>query len=124
MNNKKEEIIDKFLENHNMDYLFCILADKESERLTSLPDSVKRGFNDKITTMSLKHIALNDVPDYIVDEIEEPEEEVKPVYEYEEEYVDEYKDRLDDNLDNYDNYDDNFDDDDDDDDDDDYDDED
>ena len=126
MNNKKEEIIDKFLESHNMDYLFCILADKESDRLTSLPDSLKRQFEEKITTMSLKHIALNDVPDYIVDEIEATKEEENPIYEYDEEYVDEYKDRLNDNLDNYDNYD-NFDDDsdlDDDDDDDDYDDED
>ena len=125
MSNKKEEIIDKFLESHNMDYLFCILAGKESERLTSLPDSLKRNFEEKTTTMSLKHIALNEVPDYIVDEIENPVEEVKPVYEYEEEYVDEYKDRINDNLDNYDNYD-NLDDDDydDEDEDDDYDDED
>jgi len=73
MSNKKEEILDKFLENNNMDYLFCILADKESERLSMLPDSVKKGFKEKITTMSLKHIALNNVPDYIVDEIETAE---------------------------------------------------
>ena len=110
MSNKKEEIIDKFLESHNMDYLFCILADKESNRLSSLPDSIKRHFDEKVTTMSLKHIALNEVPDYIVDEIENPKAAAKPEAEYEEEYVEEYQDRINDNLDNYDNYD-SFDDD-------------
>jgi len=103
--NKKEDIIDKFLENHNMDYLFCILADKESDRLASLPDQVKKNFEEKITTMSLKHIALNDVPDYIVEDLESNDEESRDNEEYTEEYIDEYKDRSNDNLDNYDNYD-------------------
>jgi hypothetical protein len=110
MNKKREDLIDRFLESHNMDYLFCILAEKESERLTSLPDSIKRNFNDKITTMSLQHIALNDVPDYIVEEVEAEKEELTNHPEYVEEYIEEYKDRLDDHLDNYDSYD-NFDDD-------------
>ena len=88
MSNKKEEIVDKFLENNNMDYLFCILADKESERLALLPDSVKKTFKEKITTMSLKHIALNNVPDYIVEEIENNSDSDDSDFEYEEEYQD------------------------------------
>lgn len=103
--NKKEEFIDKFLETHNMDYLFCILADKESDRLTSLPDSIKRRFEEKITTMSLNHIALNDVPDFIIEDIEKLKDDSYLDSDYEEEIFDEYKDRLNDNLDNYDNYD-------------------
>ena len=67
MSIKKEAIVDQFLENNNMDFLFCILAGKESERLNILPDSIKKEFDEKITTMSLKHIALNNVPDYIIE---------------------------------------------------------
>jgi len=78
MSNKKEKIIDQFLESHNMDYLFCILADKESERLSKLPDSIKNEFAEKITTMSLKHIAKNDVPDFIVETYEQ--EETQRIY--------------------------------------------
>ena len=76
MSNKKEEVVDKFLESHNMDYLFCILADKESERLSKLPESIKKEFDEKITTMALKHIAHNDVPDFIVD-LDESEEQYR-----------------------------------------------
>jgi len=88
MSNKKEEKVDRFLESRNMDYLFCILADKESERLSMLPDSVKKSFKEKITTMSLKHIALNDVPDYIVDVTESNMQRDDSDFEYEEEYQD------------------------------------
>jgi hypothetical protein len=74
MSDKKEILVDKFLENNNMDYLFCILAGKESERLNILPDSIKKVFDEKITTMSLKHIAMNNVPDYIIEEVIENQE--------------------------------------------------
>lgn len=91
MSNKKEKIIDNFLESHNMDFLFCILAEKESERLSLLPDSVKKSFKEKSTTMALKHIALNDVPDYIVEEYESksrrPDDDDYD-YDYDEEYED------------------------------------
>ena len=70
MSKKNEEVVDRFLESHNMDYFYCILADKEAERLSILPDSIKKTFPEKVTTLALKHIALNDVPDYIVDELE------------------------------------------------------
>jgi len=71
MSKKNEEVVDRFLESHNMDYFYCILADKEASRLSILPDSVKRTFPEKITTLALQHTALNDIPDYIVNELEE-----------------------------------------------------
>ena len=70
MSKKNEEVVDRFLESNNMDYFYCILADKEAERLSILPDSIKKTFPEKVTTLALKHIALNNVPDYIVDELE------------------------------------------------------
>jgi hypothetical protein len=82
MSNKKENLVDRFLESHNMDYFYCILADKEADRLSRLPDAVKKSFKDKITTIALNHIAQNDIPDYQVadyemdSEVEEEEEEV------------------------------------------------
>ncbi|MCL2063110.1 MAG: hypothetical protein FWG98_01895 [Candidatus Cloacimonetes bacterium] len=103
MSNKKEEIVDKFLEKNNMDYLFCILADKESERLSILPDSIKRGFYEKTTTMALKHIALNDVPDYIVEEVETKESDDYENFDYTEEYEDDRKDLLNKDLDVFEN---------------------
>ena len=94
MSNPKEEIIDKFLESHNMDYLFCILAEKESERLSILPDSVKKEFSEKITTMALRHTALNDVPDYIVEEVEEKDDTDYIGFDYTEEYEDDTKTKI------------------------------
>ena len=79
-----------------MDYLFCILAAKEAERLSSLPDSVKKGFEDKITTMSLGHVAKNDVPDYILEEIKSEEEQVEEDYWVEEEIEDDSKTKIED----------------------------
>jgi len=70
-----EEVVDRFLETHNMDFFYCILADKEAERLAMLPDTVTRTFNEKITTMALKHTALNHIPDYIVEEYDVPVKE-------------------------------------------------
>jgi len=86
MSIKKEAIIDQFLEYNNMDFLFCILAGKESERLNKLPDTIKKEFDDKITTMSLKHIAMNNIPDYIVEALPEDGEPVKDDTDW---YVDE-----------------------------------
>jgi len=94
MSNPKEEIIDQFLEENNMDYLFCILAEKESERLSMLPDSVKKDFSEKITTMALKHTALNSVPEYVIEEVEEKEETDYVGYDYTEEYEDDTKSRI------------------------------
>ena len=60
--------IEEFLENHNMDYLFLLLANLEVERLNNLPDFVKKKLKGKITENGLAHVAKNEVPDYIVDE--------------------------------------------------------
>ena len=113
MSNKKEVIVDSFLESHNMDYLFCILAEKESERLSILPESVKKTFKEKPTTMALKHIALNDVPDYIIEEYETNEEgEAKEPSDqtdldsiiYEEEYEDDRRTKISKELDVFENF--------------------
>jgi len=111
MYNKKEEVVDKFLESNNMDYLFCILAEKEAGRLSSLPDSVKKSFKEKPTTMALQHIALNNVPDYIVEEIESKPGKNDEEYYYEEEYQDDSQEKTDRTFDQYDNFDDDEDDD-------------
>ena len=108
MSNKKEITVDKFLESNNMDYLFCILAEKESERLSVLPDSVKKDFNEKITTMALKHIAMNSVPDYIIEEADPTERRDLDSVEYIEEYEDDRKDKLSKDIDVFDNYNNNF----------------
>ncbi len=88
MSIKDEKVIDSFLENHNMDYLFCILAKHEAERLTDLPESIKKGFKGKLTTIALNHIALNEVPDYLVEQFEQElaENRGNSDFEYEEEY--------------------------------------
>ena len=104
MSDKKEILVDKFLEEHNMDYLFCILADKESERLSVLPESIKKTFEEKTTTMALKHIAMNDVPDFIVDEIESSEDKDLDSIDYVEEYEDDRKDRLSKDIDIFDDF--------------------
>ena len=66
-------IVDEFLEKNNMTYLFLILANLEAERLSNLPESIKRKFDKKITELALEHVAANEIPDYIV-ESEEQEE--------------------------------------------------
>lgn len=94
MDSKNEPLVERFLETHNMDYVFCLLAGLESERLNSLPDRVKNDFGNKVTSMAMSHVAKNDIPDYIIDI---PEEEQEYYYyddddEYdEEEYVDDSK---------------------------------
>jgi len=90
---KNEEVIDRFLETHNMDYFYCILADKEAERLALLPGQVTRTFKEKITTMALKHTALNDIPDYIIEEYKV--EPVKDPYDDFEDIEEEYEDDTD-----------------------------
>ncbi len=69
MNIKK---IQKFIENHNLTYLYLLLANKEAERLCSLPPIVKKKLRGKITSLSLEHIASGKLPDYLV-----PEETIK-----------------------------------------------
>ena len=70
MSMKNEVDVDKFLESNNMDYFYCILAEKEASRLSILPDSIKKTFPEKITTLALKHTAVNHIPDFIIDQVE------------------------------------------------------
>ena len=72
LNNYK---VEEFLEKHNMTYLFLILAELEVERLSNMPYTIKKNFNEKITEMALRHVAENEIPDYIVEE--EDTEEVE-----------------------------------------------
>ncbi|RLC54242.1 MAG: hypothetical protein DRH89_09710 [Candidatus Cloacimonadota bacterium] len=76
MNNSGDSrIVEKFLEDNNMTYLFLLLANLEAERISNLPFSVKRVLQGKVTTNALEHIAANDIPDYVV-EVEDDEEDV------------------------------------------------
>lgn len=75
-NNVDSRIVEKFLEDNNMTYLFLLLANLEAERISNLPFTVKRTLKGKITTNALEHIAANEIPDYVVEVEEESEEEV------------------------------------------------
>ncbi|OQY39309.1 MAG: hypothetical protein B6226_02085 [Candidatus Cloacimonetes bacterium 4572_65] len=57
--------VEKFLENNNINYLFCLLANKEVSRLNELPQGAKASFSKTITEEALDHIATNNVPDYM-----------------------------------------------------------
>ena len=67
--------IEKFLEDNNLTYLYLLLANLEAERLSNLPYSVKKNFKDILTNLALEHIAANEIPDYIVEELELLEDE-------------------------------------------------
>ncbi len=64
MINKK---IESFLEKNNMNYLFCMLSNLEVQRINQLPSYVKQKFTEKITEISMEHVAENDIPDYIIE---------------------------------------------------------
>ena len=59
------EKVEKFLESTNMNYLFCLLSNIEINRINQLPVYVKQKFAQKITEISLEHVAENEVPDYL-----------------------------------------------------------
>ncbi|HOD53501.1 MAG TPA: hypothetical protein PKJ08_03130 [Candidatus Cloacimonadota bacterium] len=67
MDSKTDKKVNQFLETNNMDYLFLILANLEVDRLSNLPDGIKKGFSKKISDMALEHAAINDIPDYILE---------------------------------------------------------
>lgn len=62
--------IERFLEENNMNYLYLILANLEVDRLSKLPGSAKEAL-EKITELALEHVAINEIPDYVLDFIEE-----------------------------------------------------
>ena len=68
---KKTSKVDNFIEKHNMTYLFLLLANLEVDRLSNLPFTVRKNFNEKITKMALEHIAANEIPDYIIEQAAE-----------------------------------------------------
>jgi hypothetical protein len=53
-----------------MDYLFLLLSNLEVKRLNTLPQKVKNTFPEKITEMAMKHVAQNNIPDYIIEQEE------------------------------------------------------
>lgn len=75
MSDNTNNSVENFIDDNNMTYLYLLLANLEVERLSNLPYSVRRKFDEKITTMALKHIAANEIPDYIVEEMMSEEEE-------------------------------------------------
>ncbi|MDD2650099.1 MAG: hypothetical protein PHF36_03045 [Candidatus Cloacimonetes bacterium] len=74
MDSKTDKLVNQFLESSNMDYLFLILANLEVNRLSNLPDGIKKNFDKKISDMAMKHTAINDIPDFILDYVEGEEE--------------------------------------------------
>lgn len=70
MLNKK---VDKFLDEHNLKYVFVILAGLESKRLMALPKVIKDSFTKNITEISMDHIYENNFPEYDILSIEENE---------------------------------------------------
>lgn len=71
---KKSSSVENFLEEHNMTYLFLLLANLEVDRLSNLPYTVRKNFDGKMTKLALEHIAANSIPDYIFDEDLEDDE--------------------------------------------------
>ncbi|MBN2460002.1 MAG: hypothetical protein JXB60_00225 [Candidatus Cloacimonetes bacterium] len=67
--------IENFLESNNMNFLFLLLANLEVERLSNLPFSVRKSFRQNLAKVALEHIAMNEIPDYIIER--EPEEEIE-----------------------------------------------
>ena len=69
--------VEKYLEDHNMTYLYLLLANLEVERLNNLPITMKNQLKGKLTNIALEHIAENNIPDYIVsEEFEEESTEI------------------------------------------------
>ncbi len=65
--------IDEFIENNNMTYLFLLLANLEADRISNLPYTIRKQLSGKITSKALEHIATNNIPDYLIKEIEKKE---------------------------------------------------
>ncbi len=61
------EKIETFLEKVDMNYLFCLLSKLEAQRLNQFPTYVKHKFPNKISVLSMEHVADNEIPDYITE---------------------------------------------------------
>ncbi len=73
MLNKK---VDQVLENLNKDYLFLIAAEKEAQRLRKLPNVIKEQFKKHLCQEAIEHIAMDNIPEYTIDDIEDDTEEI------------------------------------------------
>lgn len=81
MDSRTDKKVNQFLETNNMDYLYLILANLEVDRLSNLPDPIKKNFKKKISDMALEHTAINEIPDYVLEMIEnEADEDVRNTY--------------------------------------------
>lgn len=65
--------VEKFLDDHNMTYLYLLLANLEVERLNNLPPTMKHQLKGKLTNIALEHVAANEIPDYVMNEENEEE---------------------------------------------------
>lgn len=59
--------IEQFLEKTDMNYLFCLLAKMESQRLSQFPSYLRNKLGNKLTVLAMEHVADNEVPDYITE---------------------------------------------------------
>lgn len=59
--------IENFLEKTDMNYLFCLLSKLEAGRLSQLPVYVRNRLGEKLSVLSMLHVADNEVPDYITE---------------------------------------------------------
>ncbi len=92
MDSKTDKKVNQFLETNNMDYLYLILANLEVERLSNLPEGIKRNFDKKISDMALEHTAINEIPDYILEYNEtEAEEYARNMYRDEDDEDDDFQ---------------------------------
>ncbi len=66
----KKPVVESFLEENNLDYLFLLLSNLEANRLNSLPFSIKKKFSKKLTEIAMEHVAKNKIPDFIVEQEE------------------------------------------------------
>ncbi|MBM3119940.1 MAG: hypothetical protein FJ042_01570 [Candidatus Cloacimonetes bacterium] len=82
INNK----IETFLEKGNMNYLYCLLANLEVERLNKLPSYVKQKLVDKLTEIAMTHVAENEVPDYLSEIAEAEAAAITPAYRRDDDY--------------------------------------
>lgn len=59
--------IENFLEKTDMNYLFCLLSKLEAGRLSQLPVYVRNRLGEKLSVLSMEHVAENEIPDYITE---------------------------------------------------------
>ncbi len=69
--------VEKFLEENNLTFMFCLLANKEVARLSNVYEHIKKNMGKTITEEALDHIATNNIPDYMFEQNDDLVEERK-----------------------------------------------